>query len=41
MNADNYKGFYGRHPGLFFLFFLWVFLLSLLIAQVINWLDGF
>jgi hypothetical protein len=37
MNANDYKGFYGRYPGLFF---LWIFLLSLLIARMLYWLDG-
>jgi hypothetical protein len=36
MNANDYKGFYGRHRGLFF---IWIILLSLFIAQVFHWLE--
>jgi hypothetical protein len=38
MNRGNYKNFYGRRPGLFF---IWLILLSLLIAQALHWLEKF
>jgi hypothetical protein len=37
MKASDYRGFYGKHPGLFFII---IFLLGLLMAQVLHWLEG-
>jgi hypothetical protein len=38
MNEQDYKGFYKRHTGLFF---IWIILLSLLIAQALYWVEEF
>lgn len=38
MKTNDYKGFCGKYPGLFF---IWAILLSLLIAQALRWLEMF